>query len=250
MDQAQAPHAQRRVFVTGGGSGIGLGIARAFAAQGHPVTIAGRTAQKLKDTGLPFVTMDVTDRASIEEALTQAGQIDIFVANAGAAATAPALRTTDEVWDQMLAVNLTSTFLCARAAIPAMVDRGWGRFIALASTSSLKGYAYTSAYTAAKHGVLGFVRSLAIELARTGVTANAVCPGFTDTPLVDAALDTITGKTGRSREDALGSIVAGNPMGRLIQPDEIAGAALWLASEAAGSTNGQAIAIDGGETAG
>ena len=238
----------KRVLVTGGGSGIGLAVAKAFLDSGCEVTIASRDEEKLKSTGLEYVVMDATDEASIRSALQSAGDIDIFVANAGGAATAPALKTPRDMWDDMLKLNLTSVFLCAQAATPPMIERGWGRFIAIASTASLKGYAYSSAYAAAKHGVLGWIRSLGLELAKTGVTANAICPGFTDTPLIDKALDAVATKTGRSRDDALKAFVKLNPMGRLIKPEEVAAAAVWLASESAASMNGQAIAIDGGET--
>jgi NAD(P)-dependent dehydrogenase (short-subunit alcohol dehydrogenase family) len=239
----------RHAFITGGGSGVGLAIAKAFVAKNVDVTIAGRDVSRLEATGLNFVQMDVTNEDSITSGIKKAGHIDIFVANAGAAVTAPALKTSRDLWDQMIAVNLTSTFLCARAAIPAMADQGWGRFIAIASTAALKGYPYTGAYAAAKHGVLGWIRTLALELALTGVTANAVCPGFTDTPLIDRALDKIAKTTNRSREEALAEFVKANPMRRLVATSEVANTVLWLASEEAASINGQAIAIDGGETA-
>lgn len=237
----------RNVIVTGGGSGIGLAIAKAFAERGDSVTIIGRDKARLDATGLNGVVADVTDEASLADALSQIAPADIFIANAGGAATAPALKTKREDWDRMIALNLTSVYLSARVAVPAMIDRGWGRFIAVASTASLKGYAYTGAYAAAKHGVLGWIRTLAIELAKTGVTANAICPGFTDTPLIAASLDTITAKTGRSRDEAMSAFTKDNPMGRLVSPEEVAAAALWLASEAAASVNGQSIVIDGGE---
>jgi 3-hydroxybutyrate dehydrogenase len=239
----------KRVLVTGGGSGIGLAIARSFENAGHDVLIAGRNEERLRGTGMPYVVMDVCDQRAIEEGLRQAGQIDIFVANPGGATTAPALKTSREVWDQTIALNLTSVFHCAQAAVPPMIKRGWGRFIVLGSTASLKGYRYASAYVAAKHGVLGFVRALALELAKTGVTANALCPGYTDTPMIAGAIDAIVQKTQRTRDEAATALTDANPMGRLVSPTEIANAALWLASEAAAAVNGQAIAIDGGETA-
>jgi len=243
------PTSPRRAFITGGGSGIGLAIAQAFSTAGYHVTIAGRVASRLKSAGFDFVEMDVTDEQSVIDGVKAAGPVDIFIANAGGAATTPALKTGRETWDRMIALNLTSVYLCAREAVPQMKERGWGRFIAIASTASLKGYAYTGAYSAAKHGVLGWIKTLALEIAKTGVTANAICPGFTKTPLVDDALDNIVAKTGRSREEALEEFTKANPMGRLVEPEEIASAALWLASDGAAAVNGQAIIVDGGEMA-
>ncbi|MEE4155252.1 MAG: SDR family NAD(P)-dependent oxidoreductase [Erythrobacter sp.] len=239
---------ESRIIVTGGGSGIGLAVARLLNGRGYPVIVCGRDEAKLERTGLSYAVMDVTQRASIEAALERVGGCDIFIANAGSAQTAPALKTGEELWNAMITANLTSVFHCAQAAIPAMVERGHGRFIAVASTASLKGYAYSAAYAAAKHGVLGWIRSLAIELAQTGVTANAVCPGFTDTPLVENALSAVEERTGRAREDVLGHFVKGNPMKRLVDPSEVAEAVAWLCSPGAAAVNGQAIAIDGGET--
>lgn len=238
----------KRVFVTGGGSGIGLAIARRMDREGFHVTVSGRDEAKLKQTGLRFVTMDVRDRSSIHAALRKAGDCDVFIANAGAARTARAMKTSVEDWDAMIATNLTSTFHCAQIALPPMIKRGWGRFIAIASTASVKGYAYSAAYAASKHGVLGWVRSLAIEIAKTGVTANAVCPGFTDTPLVSNAVSTLEQRTGRPREDVVDQFVAANPMQRLIDPDEVAEAVCWLCNPGANAVNGQSIIIDGGET--
>lgn len=243
------PPSRRRVLVTGGGSGIGLAIARAFRATGCETFIAARNKRPLQEAGLPYVMMDIRDADSIRAGLAQCGVIDIFIASAGGAATAPALKTTPEQWDEMIALNLTSVFHCAQAAIAPMVERGWGRFIAIGSTASLKGYRYASAYAAAKHGVLGLVRSLALELAQTGVTSNAICPGYADTPMIARAVEAISAKTGRTREEAERALNDCNPMGRLVRPDEVAAAALYLASEAAAAVNGQAIAVDGGETA-
>lgn len=238
---------QRRALVTGGGSGIGLAIARVLAADGVAVTVAGRDKMKLAASGFPFVEMDVTDETSIGAGVKAAGEIDIFVNNAGFAATAPSLKTTRAMWDEMIALNLTSAYSCAQAVVPAMIDRGWGRFIAIASTASHKAYAYTGAYAAAKHGVLGWIRTLALEHARTGVTFNAICPGFTDTPLIAGALDRIARKSGEGGDAARTTLARVNPMGRLIQPGEVAAAALYLASEAAAAVNGQSIVVDGGE---
>ncbi len=239
----------RRALVTGGGSGIGLALAQGLRHAGYDTVIAGRSRARLETLGGPYVLMDVCDPTSVAEALDKAGDIDIFIANAGGATTAPVLKMAHEEWDRMLALNLTSVFHCAQHAIPAMIARNWGRFIVIGSTASLKGYRYASGYAAAKHGVLGFVRSLALELAPTGVTANAICPGYSNTPLIEDAATAIAAKTGRSLDDAKASFADTNPMGRLINPTEIAAAALWLVSEGAAAVNGQAITIDGGETA-
>ncbi len=240
---------RKHALITGGGSGIGLAIARRLSENQIDVTIAGRSVERLAATELPHVKMDVTDDASIRQAIAECAPIDIMVACAGAATTTPALKTSQQIWDDMIAVNLTSVYHCAQATLPQMVERGWGRFIAIASTASLKGYAYCGAYAAAKHGVLGWIKTLAIELAKTGVTCNAVCPGFTDTPLITDAVETIIKKTGCSEDEAVRSFTGANPMERLVAPEEVADAVLWLASPTSASTNGQAIAIDGGETA-
>ncbi len=240
----------KRVLITGGGSGIGLEIARAFDRNGDAVVIAGRNRKRLEETGLPFVQMDVTDDAAISETAAQQDPVDIMIACAGGAETMPALDTPKDVWDRMIALNLTSVYACSKAFVPPMKDRGWGRFIAIASTASIVGYPYAGAYAAAKHGVLGWVKTLALELARSGVTANAICPGYTDTPMIGKAVETIAKKTGRSEEEALKTFTRSNPSGRLVSPAEIAAAARWLASPEAASVNGQAIVIDGGETAG
>ena len=243
------PSIARKILVTGGGTGIGLATAKALSELGHNVVVSGRRTDILKATGLPYVEMDVIDRVSVGNAMEIIGSVDVIVANAGQASTAHAMKMTPAQWHQMLAVNLTSIFYCAQAAIPSMIEQGFGRFIAIASTAGLKGYRYTSAYCAAKHGALGFIKSLALELASTGVTANAICPGYTDTPLVDSALRTIEEKTNLSRDEAVQRLVSNNPQGRLVDPNEVAACVSWLISDAADSVNGQALAIDGGETA-
>jgi len=237
----------KRALVTGGGSGIGLSIAKALKAAGHDVAIAGRDERKLKAASLPFFTVDVTDDASIAELAAKAGPIDIFVANAGAAPTAATMKTSRDFWDNVIAVNLTSVFACSQAFAPSMIERGWGRFIAIASTASHRAYPYTGAYAAAKHGVLGWIKTLAIEHAKAGVTFNAICPGFTDTPLLADVVDRLAAKAGGDIDAAKRMLAKDNPTGRLVQPEEVAAAAVFLASEAAASINGQSIIIDGGE---
>ena len=242
--------AAKHALVTGGGSGIGLAVARRLSEDGFRVTVSGRTEQALADSGFAYVVMDVSDERQVNAAFAGIGPVDVVVSNAGQAKTAPVLKTSLKLWREMLAVNLTGAFLCAKAGVPAMIERGWGRFIVVASTSALKGYAYTGAYTSSKHGALGLVRTLAIELAKTGVTANAVCPGFTETELLGRSVDTIVATTGMDREQARAALLASNPMQRAVTPAEVAAAVSWLAGSEAGSTNGQAIVIDGGELAG
>jgi NAD(P)-dependent dehydrogenase (short-subunit alcohol dehydrogenase family) len=239
----------KRALVTGGSSGIGLAVAKAFRGAGHEVLIYGRTESRLAATGLPYAVADVRDTKLLTERIRADGPFDIVVANAGGAATAPALKMPHEMWDEMIALNLTSVFHTAQAAVPAMVERGWGRFIVMGSTASLRGFRYASAYAAAKHGVLGFVRTLALELAKTGVTANTICPSYVDTPLVTCAIDAVVAKTGRPRDEVAANFTEATPLGRLITPEEVAAATVWLASDAAASVNGQAIPIDGGATA-
>jgi NAD(P)-dependent dehydrogenase (short-subunit alcohol dehydrogenase family) len=241
--------AARRALVTGGSSGIGLAVAKAFRNAGHEVLIYGRDQARLDATGLPAIAVDVLDTRVLARRIATDGPFDIVVANAGTAATAPALKMPAEMWDQMIALNLTSVFHTAQAAVPAMIERGWGRFIAMGSTASLKGFKYAAGYAAAKHGLLGFVRTLALELAATGVTANAICPSYVDTPLISGAIDAAAKKTGRPRDDIAANFTGASPLGRLIAPEEVAAAAVWLASDAAAGVNGQAIAIDGGITA-
>lgn len=241
--------------VTGGGIGIGAAIARALLGAGARVTIMGRRRDALEACvanapGLHPVPVDVTDEASVEAAMRaarEAGPVTILVNNAGAAETAPFARTSTAQWQRMLAVNLTGTFLCTRVAYADIVGAQGGRIVNVASTSGLKGYAYTAAYSAAKHGVIGLTRTLALELARTGATANAVCPGFADTDLVDRSLDNVIAKTGMSRDAALRQFVRDNPQQRLVTPEEVAATVLWLCDPLSHSINGQAIAVAGGE---
>lgn len=248
---------ERRIaLITGGGSGIGLAAARALVKAGYHVILAGRDKARLSAAadhlpGTKTCSLDVTDEAAVTLAfqnLAAAGTMpDILVNNAGAATTAPLHRTSLQDWNAMLAVNLTGAFLCTRAALPHMKEQKFGRIITVASTAGLKGYAYTAAYAAAKHGAIGMTRSLALELARTGVTANAVCPGFTDTDIVSTSVANIVEKTGRSTEDAVRELTRHNPEGRLIRPEEVADTILWLARPEGGAMNGQAIAVAGGE---
>jgi NAD(P)-dependent dehydrogenase (short-subunit alcohol dehydrogenase family) len=194
---------------------------------------------------------DVTDpaavRAALGEAVSRHGPVDLMIANAGAAVSAPFMKSDPALFRQMLDVNLLGVTNMAQAVLGPMTERGFGRIVAVASTAGLKGYPYVSAYCAAKHAVIGFVRALALETARTGVTVNAVCPGFTDTDLVAESLDRIMAKTGRSRDEALTELVRHNPQQRLIDPAEVADAVLWLCGEGARSVTGQAIPVAGGE---
>ena len=251
--------AGRHALVTGGGRGIGAAIARALLAQGAKVTITGRSSEALAATvaelsalgEIDCVAMDVASAASVAQAFAAAqarfGPVAVLVNNAGQAASAPFLKTSEEVWQQMLAVNLTGTWHCIGAALPAMLEAGWGRIVNVASTAGLTGYGYVSAYCAAKHGVVGLTRSLALEVAAKGVTVNAVCPGYTETDIVRDAVANIVAKTGRSEQEARAELAAGNPQKRLVQPDEVANAVAWLCMPGASAMNGQSVAVAGGE---
>lgn len=243
---------KRHVLITGGGSGIGLATAQRLHADGYVVTVCGRGEARLKRSGFAYALMDVSDPESVatgfDAATKQNGPVDIVISNAGSAKTAPALKTSLEMWNEMISVNLTGAFLCAQEALPSMAERGFGRFIVVASTAALKAYPYTMAYTAAKHGALGLVRSLAVEMAKTGVTCNAVCPGFTDTDIVRTAAQNIMEKTGCNEQEAMTAFTKDNPAGRLITPAEVADSIAWLCGAGASSVNGQAIMIDGGES--
>ncbi|QUJ76977.1 SDR family oxidoreductase [Sulfitobacter albidus] len=238
------------VIVSGGGSGVGAATAHAFAEAGWEVTILGRREAPLKEQGLPYATCDVTDaeavRAAFDTARTARGPITCVIANAGAADSVPFAKMSTDSLHAMLDVNVAGVFNCWQAALPDMTEHG-GQMIAIASTASLKGYAYVAGYVAAKHAVLGLTRALAIELAPKGITVNAICPGFLDTPMTDRSLANITEKTGMPPDDALKQLTKGNPQRRLVEVDEVAGTALWLTSPAARSVNGHALSLSGGE---
>jgi NAD(P)-dependent dehydrogenase (short-subunit alcohol dehydrogenase family) len=247
----------RHALVTGAGSGIGAVVARVLAAHGAKVTLAGRRKDRLEAERAKLsgdhaaVTLDVADPSSIavgvKASVAALGPIDILVNNAGHAPSAPFLKTSLDAWNSAIAVDLTGVFLVTQAVLPGMLERKYGRVISIASTAGLIGYPYVTAYTAAKHGVIGLTRALALEVARKGVTVNAVCPGFTETPLLDEAIANIVRTTGQDEATARAKLSAGNPQGRFVTPDEVADAVLWLASPGAAAINGQAIPVAGGE---
>jgi len=249
----------QHAVVTGGGRGIGAAVAVALAQQGATLTLMGRDAPRLEAqarhlaaiTRVRSIVVDVKDGASVEAgfsaAVEAAGPISILINNAGAVATASFGKTDADLWNEMLAVNLTGTYLCCQQVISGMLQRGYGRVVNIASTAGLTGYAYVTAYCAAKHGVVGLTRALAMETARKNITVNAVCPGYTETDIVRDAVVNIVAKTGKSEDEARAALTSRNPQQRLVQPEEVANAVLWLCLPGSESMTGQTIAVAGGE---
>jgi len=261
----------RHALITGAGSGIGAAVALALAQQGCRLTLAGRSHDKLQhqaealrsqvpDVAVVLAPMDITDphavQAAVQQAQAQLGPVNILVNNAGQAQSQPFVRTDAALWQQMLEVNLSGTFHVTQAVLPAMLDAASdsgggtpGRIVNMASTAGLMGYAYVSAYVAAKHGVVGLTKALALELARKNITVNALCPGYTETEIVHEAVRNIVAKTGQNEDQARQALAARNPQQRLVQPAQVAHSVLWLCAPGSEAINGQAIAIDGGEQA-
>ena len=247
-------------LITGGGRGIGRAVAFAFAREGALISVVARTekevarvAAELKaECGVDAMhaICDVSDKESIARAFSEVerglGSVDILVNNAGIAESAPLVKTNDDLWQRHLAVNLSGTFYCMRAALPAMIERGWGRVINIASIAGKTGAPYISAYTASKHGVLGLTKTAALEVATKGVTVNAICPGYVDTEMTTRAVENIEARTGKSAADSLDVLKRMSPQNRLITSEEVAALALLLAGEEGRGINGQAINIDGG----
>ena len=246
----------KTALVTGGGRGIGRAIALAFAREGIRIAVAARTAEQVEQVadeignGSIALVCDVSDPESVTRMFAdlreRLGDADILVNNAGIAESATLVNTTDELWHRHLAINLSGTFYCTRAALPAMLQRGWGRVINIGSIAAKTGAPYIAAYSASKHGVLGLTRSVALEVAASGITVNAICPGYVDTDMVSRGVERITSKTGRTAEEALDSLRKMSPQNRLVTAEEVAAVALLLASDEGRGINGQGINIDGG----
>lgn len=261
MTLAPEPLSGQHAIITGGGRGIGAAISVELARLGANLTLMGRTLETLNaqrdallleyEREIATIVVDVTDAQSVEDGYAAAhqalGATSILVNNAGTAESRPFRRTTPEQWRRMLDVNLTGPALCIGQVVDGMIDAGYGRIINIASTAGLTGYAYVAAYTAAKHGLVGLTRALALELATSGVTVNAVCPGFTNTDLTAASIETIVSRTGRTPEEARAELTRFNPQNRLIEPWEVARTVAWLALSESSAITGQALVVAGGE---
>jgi len=257
-DQSSQLLSGKHALVTGGSRGIGAAVVEMLLTHGARVTSVSRGGAQRKESvtsgsrdAVHHVSADVTDPESVKKAFDSArgrfGEIAILVNNAGQAASAPFLKTDPALWRRMIAVNLDGTFHCTQAVLAGMLAAGWGRIINIASTAGVTGYGYVTAYCAAKHGVVGLTRALAVEVATKGVTVNAVCPGFTDTDIAREAVANIVAKTGRTAEQAQAELASRNPQKRLVRPEEVANAVAWLCLPGSEAITGQAIAVAGGE---